>query len=148
MNDRSSSPTPACPECVELCKRIAELEAVVRSLQERLNLNSSNSSIPPSANPLTLPSQWSRPRAGANQAVKQDILDIIAIASHPSGSTKLLGARQLVRRFRDQAACPIDSANARSGNARSRRQLLSSPLRRAASNGANASTPCGDQLVP
>jgi len=55
MNDRSSSPTPACPECAQLRERIAELEALVRDLQERLNQNSSNSSVPPSANPLGAP---------------------------------------------------------------------------------------------
>ncbi len=57
-------------------------------------------------------------------------------------------ARQLVRRFRDQAALRIGSGNARSGSARSRRQPSSSPLRRAASSAAKASTPCGDQLIP
>jgi transposase len=62
MSDGSPSPTPACPQCVRLLQRIAELEAVVRQLegtvrdlQERLNRNSSNSSIPPSANPLSAP---------------------------------------------------------------------------------------------
>jgi transposase len=46
---------PGCPRCAELEKRIAELELLVRKLQEQLNLNSSNSSIPPSANPLNAP---------------------------------------------------------------------------------------------
>ena len=55
MNDPSSSSIPACPRCAELLKRVAELEALVRELQERLNQNSSNSSIPPSANPLGAP---------------------------------------------------------------------------------------------
>jgi transposase len=55
MNDPSSSPVQACPQCTELLKRVAELEALVRGLQERLNQNSSNSSIPPSANPLGAP---------------------------------------------------------------------------------------------
>ncbi|MGA7498468.1 MAG: IS66 family transposase [Isosphaeraceae bacterium] len=41
--------------CAQLLKRIVELEALVRDLQERLNQNSSNSSIPPSANPLGIP---------------------------------------------------------------------------------------------
>ena len=58
------------------------------------------------------------------------------------------GARQLVRRFRDQAALRTGSGNARSGRAPSRRQASSSPFRRAASSAAKASTPCGDQLIP
>src|SRR5271165_4267897 len=55
MDDSASIPVPACPECAQLRRRIAELEALVRELQERLNRNSSNSSIPPSANPLDAP---------------------------------------------------------------------------------------------
>jgi transposase len=55
MSDGSPSPTPACAQCVQLQQRIAILEALVRELQERLNQNSSNSSIPPSANPLSAP---------------------------------------------------------------------------------------------
>ena len=58
------------------------------------------------------------------------------------------GARQLVRRFRDQAALRTGSGNARPGRAPSRRQASSSPFRRAASSAAKASTPCGDQLIP
>jgi transposase len=38
-----------------LLKRVAELEALVRELQSRLGNNSSNSSVPPSANPLDAP---------------------------------------------------------------------------------------------
>ena len=55
MSDGSPSTTPACTQCVQLQQRIADLEALVRELQERLNQNSSNSSIPPSANPLSAP---------------------------------------------------------------------------------------------
>jgi transposase len=55
MSDGLPSPTPICPQCVQLLQRIADLEALVRDLQERLNTNSSNSSIPPSANPLDAP---------------------------------------------------------------------------------------------
>ena len=51
MIDPSSSPVSACPQCA----RLVELEALVRDLQERLNRNSSNSSIPPPANPLDAP---------------------------------------------------------------------------------------------
>jgi transposase len=38
-----------------LLRRVAELEAIVRDLQARLGINSSNSSVPPSANPLGAP---------------------------------------------------------------------------------------------
>ena len=51
-------------------------------------------------------------------------------------------ARQLVRRFRSQAAWRIGPGNARSGSTRSPRPASSSPLRRAASSAAQASTPC------
>src|ERR1700758_5585228 len=53
---------PACPGCrerdariAELERRVAELEALVRDLLSRLGNNSSNSSVPPSANPLGAP---------------------------------------------------------------------------------------------
>jgi len=55
MSEGTSASTPGCPRCAELEKRIAELELLVRKLQEQLNLNSSYSSIPPSANPLNAP---------------------------------------------------------------------------------------------
>jgi transposase len=43
---------PSCPGCRQLEQRVRELEALVRDLRAKLNTNSSNSSIPPSANPL------------------------------------------------------------------------------------------------
>jgi transposase len=46
---------PQCQGCRELLQRVAELEAMVRDLQARLGLNSRNSSLPPSANPLGTP---------------------------------------------------------------------------------------------
>jgi transposase len=46
---------PECPDCQALLQVIARLEARVRELEARLNNNSSNSSIPPSANPLGAP---------------------------------------------------------------------------------------------
>src|SRR5262245_49554288 len=53
---------PACPGCRErdariaaLERRVAELEALVRDLLARLGNNSSNSAIPPSANPPGAP---------------------------------------------------------------------------------------------
>jgi transposase len=48
-------PEPECQGCRELLRRVAELEATVRDLQARLGLNSNNSSLPPSANPLGTP---------------------------------------------------------------------------------------------
>ena len=56
-------------------------------------------------------------------------------------STRIPGARQLVRPYLAQATLRIGSGNTRSGSARSRRQPLSSPLRCAASSAAKASTP-------
>jgi len=46
---------PECQGCRELRRRVAELEATVRELQARLGQNSSNSSLPPSANPPSAP---------------------------------------------------------------------------------------------
>jgi transposase len=46
---------PACPSCQQLQRRVAELEALVRDLQARLGTTASNSSLPPSANPLQAP---------------------------------------------------------------------------------------------
>jgi transposase len=62
MSDSASSPVVVCPECVKLralleaaLQRIAELEAEVRDLRGQLQRNSSNSSIPPSADPPGAP---------------------------------------------------------------------------------------------
>src|SRR3954453_19666858 len=44
-----------CPGCRKLQRRVAELEALVRDLQARLDQNASNSSLPPSANPPAAP---------------------------------------------------------------------------------------------
>ncbi|MFI5456543.1 MAG: DUF6444 domain-containing protein [Isosphaerales bacterium] len=52
------------PHCAQLLKRVVELEALVRDLQERLNQNSSNSSIPHSANPLGAPKPVVKARSG------------------------------------------------------------------------------------
>src|SRR5436190_5089124 len=48
-------PEPECQGCRDLQQRVAELEALVRGLQARLGINASNSSVPPSANPLGAP---------------------------------------------------------------------------------------------
>src|SRR5947207_2051668 len=62
---------PACPGCRErdariaaLERRVAELEALVRDLLSRLGNNSSNSSVPPSANPLGAPKPVRKPPTG------------------------------------------------------------------------------------
>ena len=87
----------------------------------------------------------SRRRSGV-QCAGALILGLILAA--PVFSPQFIAsARQLVRRFRDQAALRTGSGNL-SGSARSRRQASSSPFRRAASSAARASTPCGDQLIP
>src|SRR2546422_5653953 len=44
-----------CPGCCERDARIAELECRVAELEARLGANSTNSSLPPSANPLGAP---------------------------------------------------------------------------------------------
>jgi transposase len=46
---------PECPGCQSLQQLVAELQARVRELEARLNTNASNSSTPPSANPLGAP---------------------------------------------------------------------------------------------
>ena len=45
----------ACSRCLQLERRIAELEAQFRELTARLGTNASNSSLPPSANPPDAP---------------------------------------------------------------------------------------------
>lgn len=45
----------ACPGCLASQARIAELERRIAQLEARLSTNSSNSSLPPSANPLDAP---------------------------------------------------------------------------------------------
>jgi transposase len=45
----------ACPGCLAHLARIAELERRIAQLEARLGTNSSNSSLPPSANPLDAP---------------------------------------------------------------------------------------------
>lgn len=52
-----------CPHCDELRRRVAELEEIVRQLQAKLGQNSSNSSTPPSANPLDAPKPVVKPKS-------------------------------------------------------------------------------------
>ena len=67
MNDSLPAPTSNCPDCAKLLIRIADLEAIVFELRQRLNQNSSNSSIPPSANPLNAPKRPAKPRGVRKQ---------------------------------------------------------------------------------
>ena len=46
---------PECPGCRARDARIAELERRLAALEARLGTNSTNSSVPPSANPLGAP---------------------------------------------------------------------------------------------
>jgi transposase len=46
---------PECPDCQALLRVVAQLQAQVRDLEARLKNNASNSSTPPSANPLGAP---------------------------------------------------------------------------------------------
>ena len=67
MNDPLPAPSSNCPDCAKLLIRIADLEAIVFELRQRLNQNSSNSSIPPSANPLNAPKRPAKPRGVRKQ---------------------------------------------------------------------------------
>ena len=71
MSPQGSPPGTDCPECHRLRReldaalaRIAVLEAQVKDLLERLQRNSSNSSTPPSANPLNAPKPVGKPPTG------------------------------------------------------------------------------------
>jgi transposase len=66
-----STPITICPECLKLRReldvalaQLAVLEAQVKELAIQLQRNSSNSSTPPSANPLDAPKPASRPPTG------------------------------------------------------------------------------------
>jgi transposase len=65
--------TVSCPGCAqrdaiiaELMRRLAVLEAEVRELKARLGVNSSNSSLPPSANPPSAPKPVVKKPTGRN----------------------------------------------------------------------------------
>jgi transposase len=83
---------PECPDCQALLQVVAQLEARVRDLETRLNNNASNSSLPPSANPLGAPKpvvkKKSRRRPGGQPG-------------HPPHLKQLLPAERV------QQACPF-----------------------------------------
>jgi transposase len=54
---------PSCPGCRALEARVRELEAQVRDLLAKLNTNASNSSTPPSANPLGAAKPVQKPKS-------------------------------------------------------------------------------------
>lgn len=68
---------PICPGCTErdaliaaLLGRVEQLEARVRELEARLGQNSSNSSIPPSANPLSAPAPLPKKPTGRKRGAQ------------------------------------------------------------------------------
>jgi transposase len=61
---------PGCSSCEELRRRVAELEALVRDLQERLGVNASNSSLPPSANPPAAPKPVTKMPSGKRRGAQ------------------------------------------------------------------------------
>ena len=78
MSPQGSPPGTDCPECHRLRReldaalaRIAVLEAQVKDLLERLQRNSSNSSTPPSANPLNAPKPVGKPPTGRPRGGQQ-----------------------------------------------------------------------------
>ncbi len=86
---------PPCSGCrardarlAEQEARIAALEEEVRQLKALLGRNASNSSTPPSANPLGAPSRLSRKSPSANPADKRAIPRISSGSCPPNGSGK------------------------------------------------------------
>ncbi len=65
MSDESKTESK-CPNCEKLEKRVAELEARVAELLQRLDLNSANSSKPPSSDP-----PWRRPMSSKTRSGKK-----------------------------------------------------------------------------
>src|SRR4051812_34566419 len=78
-----------CPGCQERNARIAVLEERLSALERRLKTNSSNSSLPPSANPLGAPppvkKKKKRKRARGGQT------------GHPAHLKQLFPAEQVTR---------------------------------------------------
>jgi transposase len=122
---------PACPGCrerdariAELERRVSELEALVRDLLARLGTNASNSSLPPSANPLGAPTpvvkkKSKRPRGGQ--------------PGHPPHLKQLLPAERVnkvvtyVPRHCEDCATPLSAQPAANDPAPSRFQTIELP---------------------
>jgi transposase len=81
---------PACPGCRERDARIAELERRLSALEARLKTNSSNSSTPPSANPL-----GAKPPVTKKKKKKKRKRG--GQAGHPPHLKKLFPAEQVTR---------------------------------------------------
>src|SRR5438105_15798659 len=81
-------PDPSCPGCRELELRVRELEAQVRELLAKLNTNSSNSSTPPSANPLGPDKPVKKPKSKHSRGGQPD---------HPPHLKQLLPAERVTR---------------------------------------------------
>ena len=86
---------PICSGCrqrdaiiAELLRRVADLEATVRDLQARLGQNASNSSVPPSANPLGAPKPVAKKRTGRRPGGQP---------GHPPRLRQLLPAERVTR---------------------------------------------------
>jgi Family of unknown function (DUF6444) len=75
---------PDCPGCRILRKQVAFLEARIRELEQRLCLNATNSSIPPSANPPQAPPPVVNSRRAESLAVNQGIKPFSAFAFRPN----------------------------------------------------------------
>lgn len=80
---------PACPGCRERDARIAELERRLSALEARLKTNSSNSSTPPSADPLGAKPPITKKRKKQRRRGGQ--------AGHPPHLKKLFPAEQVTR---------------------------------------------------
>jgi transposase len=62
----------SCPGCRALERRVQELEALVRELRAKLNTNASNSSTPPSANPLGADKPVKKPKSKRKRGGQPD----------------------------------------------------------------------------
>ena len=86
---------PFCPHCAELQRRVAELEEIVRQqqaaindLQAKLGQNATNSSIPPSANPLNAPKPVVKKKSRRKRGAQPD---------HPPRLKQLLPPERVTR---------------------------------------------------
>jgi transposase len=89
----------SCPGCRVLERRVQELEAQVRDLLAKLNTNASNSSTPPSANPLGADKPVKKPKSQRKRGGQPD---------HPPHLKQLLPPERVNRR---QHFIPEECAN-------------------------------------